>query len=171
MGQEVTSAGWEVRRAEPSDLRGIISIISSLPGYFVTAAGDAVRRSFPESNTAVAVRRNRIVGFLMWRTDGVKIEILWAGVRSEEQRRGVGTAMFEALLEAVISETEVFVLTATPDSNIPGTQFDGSLYAGTADFYKRLGFKEIEILRGHWGEENHALKMARPILSRCGLSC
>ena len=148
-----------MRRAASKDLRHILDIIDSWPTHLVNVAKTLIEADFNKHHSIVAVTENKVIGFLIWRTDGSEIELLWMAVSPETVRHGIGTKLVRYVLDSIGNEEHVFLLTATEDSTIPNTEFSGTSFSGTNKFFTKLGFKDEGILQNHWGKTNHALKL------------
>jgi ribosomal protein S18 acetylase RimI-like enzyme len=155
----MTEAAVTLRKAEPSDLRAALDIVASRPAHFVPAVYPLIEADLIRHQALMAVADSRIVGFLVWRVEGREIELLWMAVTPDFERKGVGTMLLRHVLNTASDKTHVYLLTATTDSTIPGTAFNGTLYSNTIRFFKRRGFMEEKILLGHWGASNHALRL------------
>jgi len=102
-----------------------------------------------------------VVGFV-----SVKIHTAFAaevyvmGVKRSWQRRGIGRALIEAVVELAISQGVRFltVKTLSPSNDDPN-------YARTRLFYEAVGFLPIEEFPTLWGPENPCIFMLRPISS------
>lgn len=148
-----------LRKGEPSDLRAIIDIAASRPTHFVPAAFPLIATDFLRHQTVLAAAKGRVVAFLVWRAEDQEIELLWMAVAPDFEREGVGTRLVKYVLNAASQKTHIYLLTATPDSKISGTNFSGTGFLNTIQFFKHLGFTEEKIFPGYWGPFNHALQL------------
>lgn len=152
-----------IRPAIPGDLKAVMEIVSAWPAHFVDAGKEMIVRDFAAHRSAVATIDGRVAGFLNWRTDGEEMELLWLAVAPDVVRCGVATALVKYVMQRATTERHVFLLTATTDSNIPGTAFEGQQFAATNAFFEKLRFAEEKVLPSYWGEQNHALQMGRSL--------
>ena len=88
-------------------------------------------------------------GFLCLKETGKEtVELAVMGVRKEYHRNGLGSQLFEAARGFAVNEGYSFMQVKTVRS---GMYAD---YDITNEFYKSLGFKELEVIEAVWGEEN-----------------
>jgi GNAT superfamily N-acetyltransferase len=160
----VTGAG-SVRPLTPGDAEACDGIVASLPYHFGDADGRAACAEAVRTSAGLVCEvGGRVAGFLTWRMWYERaVEVTWMAVDAEHRRRGVGTALLEALPAAVPPGTRHLIVTtlaeATPE---PGVA-DG--YAGTRRFYETHGFEPVWEPRGWWNDRNQAVLMMRPMVS------
>lgn len=152
-----------IRPAVPADLPAVLDIARTWPAHFVDEGLREIERDFQHGDTRLAIFDNTTVGFVIWMTDGVAMELRWLAVARSYVRRNIGSELVAAALAEIRTEKKVFLLTATLDSLIPGTAFEASGYQATNSFFGRLGFQPTGIIRQHWGPANHAQIMAKEI--------
>ena len=88
-------------------------------------------------------------GFLCLKETGKEtVELAVMGVRKEYHRNGLGRQLFEAARHFAVNEGYSFMQVKTVRS---GMYAD---YDITNEFYKSLGFKELEVIEAVWGEDN-----------------
>ena len=88
-------------------------------------------------------------GFLCLKETGKEtVELAVMGVRREYHRRGLGKALFEAARKAAVEKGYAFMQVKTVQM---GVYED---YDITNRFYQSLGFKEFEVIKELWGEDN-----------------
>lgn len=151
----------DLRPGAASDRPAIMAIAASWPTHFVDEGLRQIERDFKTHKATVATVQGRVVGFLIWSTNGEKMELLWLAVDPRSGRRRIGTSLVSSVLAEARTEDEVFLKTATTDSVVPGTLFEGSAYSATNEFFKTLGFDETARIERYWGPQNHALVMTK----------
>jgi GNAT superfamily N-acetyltransferase len=150
-----------IREAAPEEAALCEEILRSLPGWFgIEEAIVSYRADIEAMETLVAVRENRIVGFLTLKAHNPRsAEIQVMALRREEHGKGIGGALVghaEALLIARGSEyLEVKTL---------GPSRPNDDYARTRGFYAAVGFVPLEE-NELWGEGNPCLIMIKHL--RC----
>lgn len=88
-------------------------------------------------------------GFLCLKETGREtVELAVMGVLREHHRKGIGRALFEAARKAATEKGYEFMQVKTVEM---GVYED---YDITNRFYQSVGFKEFEVIRELWGEEN-----------------
>ncbi len=89
------------------------------------------------------------VGFLCLRETGeATVELSVMGVLKEYHRKGLGRALFEEAKKAAIRDGYSFMQVKTVQM---GVYEDYDL---TNRFYRSLGFREFEVIKELWGEDN-----------------
>ena len=89
------------------------------------------------------------VGFLCLKETGKEtVELAVLGVLPEYHRKGIGRELFEAAKSIAVKEGYSFMQVKTVEM---GMYED---YDMTNRFYLSCGFKEFEVIRELWGEEN-----------------
>jgi len=90
-----------------------------------------------------------IEGFLCLKETGKEtMELAVMGVRKESHRKGTGRRLFEEAKDYAVRKGYEFIQVKTVRS---GVYED---YDITNEFYKSLGFKELEVLPDYWDEAN-----------------
>lgn len=151
------------RLGRPQDIEGVAQIVSAWPSHFVNTATMYIQRDFSEQQSAIFEEGGRAIGFIVWSSTALDIEVLWVAVHPLHVRKGVGTKLVDYVLSRRTTQMNVLVKTATEDSVIPGTEFDGSAYAGTDLFFRSQGFERICRITSYWGPENHCYLMHRRV--------
>ena len=96
-----------------------------------------------------AKEEDEYVGFLCLKETGrATVELAVMGVLREYHRHGLGRALFEAARKTAADKGYAFMQVKTVQM---GVYED---YDITNRFYQSLGFKEFEVIRELWGEEN-----------------
>jgi ribosomal protein S18 acetylase RimI-like enzyme len=102
-----------------------------------------------------------VVGFVSLKTHtAFAAEVYVIGVKRSWQRRGIGRALIEAVVELAIPQGVRFLTVKTLSSSN-----DDPNYARTRLFYDAVGFLPIEEFPTLWGHENPCIFMLRPISS------
>ena len=92
---------------------------------------------------------NDYVGFLCLKETGdATVELAVMGVLKEYHRKGLGRKLFEAAKKIAKEEGYSFMQVKTVQMGIYED------YDITNRFYKACGFKELEVIKEIWGEEN-----------------
>ena len=96
-----------------------------------------------------AKEEGEYVGFLCLKETGrATVELAVMGVLRAYHRHGLGRALFEAARKTAADKGYAFMQVKTVQM---GVYED---YDITNRFYQSLGFKEFEVIRELWGEEN-----------------
>jgi len=155
----------ELRNSLPSDWEEIERLIRAWPTHFVEKAVELAYQDFHRHHAIVCDGGDgRLLGFVIWNTDGRELELIWMAVDPLYTRRGIGSGIVRAVLCHRTTENRVFLRTASTDAVIPGTSFDSSAYRGTNKFFSHLGFIEAGRITDFWGSGDHCLIMEKVIL-------
>ena len=96
-----------------------------------------------------AKEEDEYVGFLCLKETGrATVELAVMGVLREYHRHGLGRALFEAARKTAADKGYAFMQVKTVQM---GVYED---YDITNRFYQSLGFKEFEVIKELWGEDN-----------------
>lgn len=150
-----------VRLARPDDLPAVLSLVAQRSRHFATTAIPEVAAAFATSHAFLWDDGGAIAGFLVWSRQGNIIELQWMSVAKSASGHGIGSALVHAVVSNAASSSRVFLLTATPDSVIPGSAFDGGAYIETIRFFEHLGFRISARHDRFWGPQNHAYELER----------
>jgi nitroreductase/GNAT superfamily N-acetyltransferase len=108
--------------------------------YIKESAGQPFWAAFEEEKPA---------GFLCLKETGKEtMELAVMGVRKDQHRNGIGRKLFAAAKEYATLKGYSFIQVKTVRS---GMYED---YDRTNEFYKSVGFKELEVLEDYWDEAN-----------------
>lgn len=108
--------------------------------YIADSAGQPFWASVDEDN---------IEGFLCLKETGKEtMELAVMGVLKECHRKGTGRSLFAAAKDYAVRKGYEFIQVKTVRAGIYED------YDVTNEFYKRLGFKELEVLPDYWDEAN-----------------
>lgn len=158
----IEHAAGSLRAGAPSDWPEIERLIRAWPTHFVEAAIPLAREDFRKHHTTLCDGgAGEILGFMIWRTDGHELELLWMAIAPSLVRRGIGRSIVKAVLCHRSNEKRVFGRTATTDSSIPDTAFRGSAYLTTLLFFQGLGFRLGTRHERYWGPENHMIEIEK----------
>ena len=126
------------------------SILNRLPDWF--GLPESTRRYIEESRTLpffACMQEETAVGFAVLReTSPYAAEIHVMGVLPEYHRMGVGTRLFDALKAYAVAQGYTFLQVKTVQSG------HYEEYDRTNAFYRRMGFRELEVLPTLWDEWN-----------------
>lgn len=134
--------------------------LRSLPDWFgvESAIVDYVNTSkkFPMITAQID---NEIAGFLsIKKHSAFSAEVYVMGVLPEFQNKGVGTALLDKA-ESLLSESNIeFVQVKTVSEDR-----EDVFYERTRSFYKRYGFREIEVFPTLWDKSNPCLLLLKSI--------
>jgi ribosomal-protein-alanine N-acetyltransferase len=115
---------------------------------------NAVRRSLrdPATNIVVAREADLPVGFGVMRYGEADAHLLLFGVLPEHRRRGLGTALIGWLeATAATAGIELVFLEARAGN------------AAARAFYRRLGYRELAILRGYYRGVEDAVRLGKDL--------
>ena len=151
-----------IRIGTPGDWPEIERLIRAWPTHFVAEALPQVRADFDNCSTTLCEDgTGRVLGFMVWRTDGAEMELLWMAVDPAFARQGVCRSVVQAVLCERGPERRVFGRTATLDSIIPNSGFSGAAYASTRRFFEGFGFRLGKRHEKYWGPTNHMIEIER----------
>ncbi len=125
-------------------------ILEALPDWFGIEESrekyisDSAGRSFFAAKEA-----GEYVGFLCLKETGdATVELAVMGILKEYHRRGLGKALFEEAKKAAVRAGFSFMQVKTVQMGV----YDD--YDITNRFYRSLGFREFEVIRELWDENN-----------------
>ena len=136
---------------DPNERRNISrEILEALTEWFeVEESREQYIRESADQPFWAAFENDKPAGFLCLNETGREtVELAVMGVRKENHRNGIGRQLFEAAKTYAVNEGYSFMQVKTVRS---GMYED---YDITNEFYKSLGFKELEVIEVIWGEEN-----------------
>lgn len=137
-----------------------LGIIDALPRHFLPSVKAQIAPLFTTHPSLVAIDDSgNALGFLIWEVRPDETELLWMAVHPASQRQSVGSSLVRECLRRIDLNKAVILLTATTDSVIPGTEFDGAAYGRTLIFFESHGFVHGEVRLAFWGKQNHCLVM------------
>ena len=154
-----------VRQFLEDDHESVVEIAKALyPRWFNEVGLQQIARDLQTEQGLVALEEERVVGFLIYRTDkNNKIaELSWIAVRPELHRKGIGRALVNALEEILQREDFQALEVSTVAQTI-----EYEPYARTRDFYHAVGFSDVRIDKG-WFQSRDDRLLLRKRLSTTG---
>lgn len=105
----------------------------------------------------VAKDKNKYLGFITLKETSIdSAEIHCMGVKKEYHRGGVGNKLIKAL-ESIASENYIFLQVKT----VAEGHYEN--YDQTISFYKKMGFRKLEVIPDLWDEWNPCLIMIKKL--------
>ena len=125
-------------------------ILEALQDWFEVAENREKYISACVNWTFFAAKENdEYVGFLCLKeTSKATVELAVMGVLKEYHRKGIGTQLFEAANKIATDSGYSFMQVKTVQLGVYPD------YDNTNRFYQACGFKELEVIKEIWGEEN-----------------
>ncbi len=146
-------ARWIVRRMVPADAAAVAVIAAQSPEAGQWTPGDYERLTQGECDAWVAEAAEGPVGYLEQRSVADEVEILNLAVGLAQRRRGIGTALLEAVLAGARSADAKRVYLEVRASN------DGAIA-----FYQRHKFAPVGRRPRYYSEPvEDALILMRPV--------
>jgi len=148
----------EIRKIESESLCRAIStkILCGLPKWFgiPESTAEYVKESSKMPFWAV-YDNEKVVGFVaLKKTSEYTSEIYVMGIHEKYHRKGIGKALFQVCYDYCKENDVEFLQVKTLDYSSPDEN-----YAKTREFYKALGFRELECFPELWDEYNPCLVM------------
>lgn len=133
-------------------------VLFDLPKWFALpeSTKDYIEQS--KKLPLLVARNNKLIlGFITLKeTSEAVCEIHCMGVKEEHHRKGIGKKIYQAFEEVAKKKYE-FVQVKTLDEGLCKE------YDQTVAFYKKLGFKKMEVFPRLWDEQNPCLIMIKKI--------
>lgn len=149
-----------LREGGLTDFPAVELVLRSLPKYYIEGAIPHILEDMNTSQLVLAEVGSETAGFMAWRdTDAATTELLWMAVLPRFWSEGIGTRLVRYAIGKSRHSSRVFLRTASPDSVIKGTSFDGKAYVRTIKFFEHIGFIRKAVLLDYWGPDNHCLLM------------
>lgn len=153
-----------VRRIEDPDGKEAAArtVLEALTDWFgVEESREKYIRESRDQIFFAAERDGRVEGFLcLKRTGDATAELAVMGVLPDRHRRGTGAALFAAARDCAAAAGYAFLQVKTVRM---GCYED---YDHTNRFYRRMGFRELEVIPELWGPENpcqiYVMSLAEP---------
>lgn len=152
----------EIRGIDPADGPDCDAIVQSLPHFFGSEAGTALCALAVRTQRGwVTVHGGRVVAFLTI-DDSLSTapEISWMAVHATQRRRGLGRALISHAAAVLRADGARVLSVLTLAASVPEEGTD--TYAGTRDFYRRVGFYDVREFRPE-GWTDPALLLVRPL--------
>jgi len=148
----------QVKQVNDSNQKEYITnyVLRSLPHWFGIESSlvDYVNKSKDQYMLA-AFEGDEVVGFLtLVKTSDYAYEVHVMGVLPEHHRKGIGQALIKESVNVIREENMMFLTVKTLSADHPD---EG--YAKTREFYRSVGFIELEVLPELWGVDNPCLNM------------
>ena len=141
------SAPFIVRPLRPSDAGPVLDLARSLSQWFDSEGLARIARDLASHGGFVAVRGDRLVGFVTWTPlDAEVAELSWMGVAEDLQHQGIGTTLLAALVASLRSPGFRFLEVSTVADNV-----DYEPYVETRRFYRARGFVDFRVDARYWG--------------------
>jgi ribosomal protein S18 acetylase RimI-like enzyme len=134
----------KVRLAGTTDVEPCVDMLRLLPDYFTPVTYDEVRLSMasPRSIAMVGEADGTIVAFVLAVTRYDKsAEITFAAVRPDHRRRGIGSTVLTATLDALAGSGIAVVQVKTLDAS---SGYEP--YVATRAFWEARGFVQIDCI-------------------------
>jgi GNAT superfamily N-acetyltransferase len=143
---------------------GCDEVIASLPYHFGDPAGVAdCARAVRSQRGVVAEVDGAVAGFItLLHHFPASAEITWMGVHARHRRRGIGSRLIEAAVEAARADGATMLCVMTLGPSVPEER-SGDNYEGTRRFYRSNGFVPLRELGLREWNDSHALMLARAI--------
>ena len=106
----------------------------------------------PETNVAVAREGPRLVGFGIMQYKQEEAHLMLLAVQASHRRRGIGTAIM-AWLEATALTAGIGLVYLEARSANPQTRA----------FYRKLGYKEIQLVRGYYQGVEDSVRIGKDL--------
>ena len=152
----------EIRKIESESLCTDIStkILSGLPKWF--GIPESTAEYIKESSKMpfwAAYDNEKVIGFIaLKKTSEYTSEIYVMGINEGYHRKGIGKSLFKVCYNYCRENGIEFLQVKTLDESSSDKN-----YAKTRDFYKAVGFRELECFPELWGEHNPCLVMVMHI--------
>ncbi len=139
-----------LRPLRPADAAAVLALARSLPAWFNAEGLAAIERDVVRHRGFVAEEES-LLGFVLWQPleDGVA-DLSWMAVAESRHRRGLGTALLDAVVEAARREGHAFLEVSTLADSCPYEP-----YARTRAFYRARGFRDHRVDAGYYGSGAH----------------
>jgi len=129
-----------IRETDGSDIEHVLGIARALRSWFTEKGERFIQQDAEFQNVLIAEVDSKPVGFLTYFTyEGVG-HIGWMGVLPDEQRQGIGTALFRAF-ESAMKERNIDLLQV----HTLGDGVEYHPYNRTRDFYRKMGFETYRV--------------------------
>lgn len=132
---------WTIRPLHDTDAASILMLAKTLGKWFNEEGLAHMSRDLTSHGGFVAVRGERLLGFITWAPLGGELANLsWMGVAENLRRSGIGRALLAALVSHLRScGYRTLEVSTVADS------MDYAPYADTRAFYRAMGFVDHRI--------------------------
>jgi len=132
---------WTVRRIGEGDAPAILLLARSLDKWFNEEGLEKMSRDLLSHDGFVAVRGDRVLGFVTWTPiDAESADLTWMGVAEDLQRTGIGRALFRNLVRDLRTRGVRALEVSTVADSV-----DYEPYARTRHFYRAMGFVDHRV--------------------------
>ena len=128
----------KIRTASDKDKKEALKIAESLKEWFNKDGIKNMKIDFAMNHVIVAKEKEKVLAFLSYTCYSGKMLLLWMGVKKETQRKGVG----EALLNFLVQEAKRLRLYSIEVETLPDEDIYEP-YERTRAFYYKNGFERI----------------------------
>lgn len=131
-----------VRGVGDGDVGDCLGIVRALPEYFSEGVAEKVREDLGRHLAWVAVRGERVVGFVVVERKGpLAAEVLWVAVDAADRGQGIGRRLVNEVLREVRADGVRVVEVKTLDASASYEP-----YRATRAFWERMGFVQIDTI-------------------------
>lgn len=126
----------------------MLALARSLGAWFNAQGLADMERDLATHRGVVAEGRGGLAGFATWRpADDTTADLSWMGVSSALHRKGLGTALLDAVVAVLRAEgVDALEVSTVADS------VDYPPYEGTRAFYRARGFRDLRVDHDFYGE-------------------
>ena len=144
----------DIRNYLPKDYDQVVELFRVLPELFTQRAVENIRRDLKDLEVGdyrnvmgclVFCRKEKILGALIYRQDytGDRVfELKWLAVKKENWYEGIGYHLIRYAENLLEDKARLIILYT---SNTP-------IWAGTKDFFRKLGYQETAIIPDFWDD-------------------
>lgn len=153
-------APWVVREKYPQETADLLALARTLGGAYDADALGRMEADLGHQAGLVAERGDAALGFVAWapaRRAGV-VELTWLAVAEAEQRRGVATALCDAMEARLRSRGAKSVETSLLAAFVVLPAVDRA-----RRFLLARGYREVRVDVGHWGAGKDRLLLRRTV--------
>ncbi|OGS46936.1 MAG: hypothetical protein A3K66_04855 [Euryarchaeota archaeon RBG_16_67_27] len=138
---------WVLRGIEEGDAPAILLLARSLDKWFNQEGLEKMSRDLVSHGGFVAVREDRVLGFVTWApSDDETANLTWMGVAEDLQRTGIGRALVKALVRGLRARGVHTLEVSTVADSV-----DYEPYAQTRHFYRAMGFVDHRVDPKYYG--------------------
>lgn len=142
---------FAVRPLEAADAPAILALAGSLHKWFTAEGLAEIERDLASHAGYVAVRDDRLLGFITWNPLEAEVANLsWMGVAEGLRHEGIGTALLAALITVLRERGYGWLEVSTVADSV-----DYVPYAETRRFYRRRGFVDYRIDEKYFGPRDN----------------
>jgi len=153
-------AGFAVREKYPQETPDLLTLARALGGAYDADALQRMAADLEHQAGLVAERDDRALGFVAWapaRRSGV-VELTWLAVAEAERRRGIATALCDAMETRLRARGAKSVETSLLAAFVVLPEVDRA-----RRFLLARGYREVRVDVGHWGAGKDRLLLRRTV--------